>query len=229
MHIHRDELKTLEKDLVRLKSGEELPCDAIVCGTGWKPSLQFFDNEQLSDLGLPVPLEHEPPEIMRHWKTLCDAADEDIHSRFPLLAHPPDHPHHEPETTTCRLYQGMAPLNDKSILFMNHVNTGNKILVAEAQALWSVAHFDEHIALPSREVMERRVATWVAFSRRRYLSSGVLGNGINFESVTYADALLEEMGLAAHKKGWWRHWFEPFGPGDLGKAWGEYLGRYGVK
>lgn len=101
----------------------------------------ILDNEQLSNLGLPVPLEHEPPEMTQHWETLFGEADEDICSRFPLLARPPDHPHHKPETTTYRLYQGMAPLNDASIFFINHLNTGNKMLVAEAQALWSVALF----------------------------------------------------------------------------------------
>jgi dimethylaniline monooxygenase (N-oxide forming) len=44
-----------------------------------------------------------------------------------------------------------------------------------------------------------------------------------FETLTYADALLEEVGLSAHKKGWWKHWCEPFRPSDLGKAWAEYL------
>ncbi|KAF2182385.1 putative dimethylaniline monooxygenase [Zopfia rhizophila CBS 207.26] len=193
VYVHRDQVKSLDKNLVRLEGGEELECDAI------------------------------------HWEKLLQDADQDICSRFPLLANPPKHPHQKIDTTTYRLYQGMAPVQDDSILFMNHLNTGNKLLAAEVQALWAVAYFDKQMTFPSREDMEKSIATWVAFSRRRYLSNGELGNAINFESITYTDTLLEEMGLSAHKKGWRKQWFEPFRPSDLGKAWAEYLQKHGPK
>ena len=120
----------------------------------------------------------------------------------------------------------MVPVNDDSILFLNHITTSNKLLAAEAQAMWAVAYFDRQINVPPKECMENSIAQWVTFSRRRYLSTGILGNAIKFESITYTDALLEEMGLSAHKKDWWKQWFEPFRPGDLGKAWAEYLERF---
>lgn len=97
------------------------------------------------------------------------------------------------------------------------------MLVAEAQAMWAVAYFDKQITLPKRANMEKSIASWVAFSRRRYLSNGELGNAINFESITYTNTLLDQMGLLAHRKGWWKQWMEPFRPIDLGKAWSEYL------
>ncbi|OAG06210.1 flavin-binding monooxygenase-like protein-like protein [Paraphaeosphaeria sporulosa] len=226
VHIQRDQVRSLDRNLVQLEGGAELACDAIICGTGWIPSLRFFDNEQLLQLGLPMPLEDEPSEVADRWESLLQDGDRHICSRFPLLANPPKHSHRGVSTTTYRLYHGMAPINDDSILFMNHLNTGNKMLAAEVQAMWAVAYFDKQITLPSREDMERSVATWVAFSRRRYLSNGGLGNAINFETITYADALLDDMGLAAHKKSWWQQWFEPFRPSDLGKAWAEYLQKH---
>lgn len=229
VYVHRDQIRSLDKNIVRLEGGGELECDAIVCGTGWNPSLQFFETEQLVELGLPTPLEDEPSDISQHWENLLRDADQVICSKFPLLANPPKHTHQKIDTTTYRLYQGMAPVQDDSILFMNHLGTGNKLLVAEAQALWAVAYFDKQMTLPSRHDMEKIIAEWIAFSRRRYLSNGELGNAINFESITYTDRLLEEMDLLAHKKGWLKHWFEPFRPCDLGKAWAEYLQKHGRK
>lgn len=180
-------------------------------------------------LGLPLPLADEPNEVTQHWAKLLQDADKDICSRFPLLANPPEHVHQKIDTTTYRLYQGMAPIEDESILFMNHLNTGNKMLAAEVQAQWAVAYFDKKIAIPPKQEMEAKIATWIAFSRRRYLSNGELGNAINFESITYTDSLLEEMGLSAHKKSWKAQWFEPFRPSDLGKAWAEYMEKHGPK
>ncbi|PVH98330.1 flavin-binding monooxygenase-like protein-like protein [Periconia macrospinosa] len=226
VYIHRDQIKSLNENTVFLEGGEKILCDAIVCGTGWIPSLQFFDNTQLLNLGLPTPLGSEPSKELQHWERLFQEADQNICTKFPLLANPPKHPHQKASTTPYRLYQGMAPIDDSSILFLNHLITGNMLLCAEAQSLWAVAYFDKTITLPSKEDMEKHIATWVAFSRRRYLSNGELGNAINFESITYVDALLKEMGLTAHQKPWRKQWFDPFRPSDLGKAWAEYLLKY---
>lgn len=225
VYIHRDEVKLLTENAVLMEDGGKILCDAIVCGTGWVPSLQFFDNAQLLNLGLPTMPQEESNTELERWDKLFQEADKEICLKFPLLANPPKHPHQQPSTTTYRLYQGMAPVEDSSILFINHLNTGNMLMCAEAQSLWAVAYFDKKLTLPAKKDIERNIATWVAFSRRRYLSNGELENAINFETITYVDALLKEMGLSAHEKGWWKQWFEPFRPSDLGKAWTEYLNK----
>lgn len=226
VYVHRNDIKSLGRNTVLLERGNELECDAIVCGTGWKPSLQFFDNGHRSKLGLPMPLDHESSDAFRLWGKLLQDADKDICSRFPLLKNPPTHPHQESDTTAYRLYRGMLPIDDGSILFMNHVNTGNKLFVAEAQAMWAVAYFDKQVALPSKDEMEKDIAKCIAFSRRRYLSTGQLGNAINFESITYVDALLKDIELSAHQKVWWKDWFQSVRPGDLGEAWAEYRQKH---
>jgi dimethylaniline monooxygenase (N-oxide forming) len=150
-------------------------------------------------------------------------ADKKLCSMYPMLENPPPHPHTRVTTTPYRLYQGMVPTHDDSILFMNHIVTGNKLLAADIQAMWAVAYFDKKISLPSVDDMEKEIALWVTYSRRRYLSSGELGNNLAFESITYTDLLLKQLDLTAHKKGFWKETFEPFRPSDLGKAWKEYL------
>jgi dimethylaniline monooxygenase (N-oxide forming) len=150
-------------------------------------------------------------------------ADKKLCSMYPMLENPPPHPHTRVATTPYRLYQGMVSAHDDSILFMNHIVTGNKLLAADVQAMWAVAYFDKKISLPSVDDMEKEIALWVTYSRRRYLSSGELGNNLAFESITYTDLLLKQLDLTAHKKGFWKETFEPFRPSDLGKAWKEYL------
>jgi dimethylaniline monooxygenase (N-oxide forming) len=208
--------------VVHLAGGEELQSDAILCGTGWSPSIQFFDEEELVRLGLP----HDPNagsfSTSEKWSKLDAEADNIITTTFPLLADPPPHTHRYSSTTPYRLYYGMLPIADDSILMMNHIQSGNKMLVAEAQAMWAVAYFDGQIKISPVKEMKEKIALWVAFSRRRYLSNGEMGNNVAFESITYADMLLKDMGLSAHSKGWWKDTFEPFWPRDLGRAWAEY-------
>jgi dimethylaniline monooxygenase (N-oxide forming) len=206
-----------------LMDGTQIPCDVVLCGTGWKPGIEFFSAEYLVELGLPHQLKDEPDEMTLKWEKLLSEADEIITKRFRILANPPAHPHKHIQTTPYRLYNGMAPLNDDTILFMNHITAGNKIFAAEAQAIWAVAYFDRSVVLPAIGEREKEIATWIAWCKRRYLSNGERGNFAAFDSVPYADKLLKDVGLTGHRKGWLRDVFEPFFPGDLGKAWKEYL------
>jgi dimethylaniline monooxygenase (N-oxide forming) len=229
VQVYRDEIKSLNEKVVRLEGGLEFPCDAILCGTGWHPSIEFFDNQLLIQLGLPHNKKDDPEEDREKWSKLTDEADKEICDMLPMLANPPPAPIKKTSRTPYRLYQGIAPIHDDSIVILNHVLTGNKLLAAEVQAIWAVAYFDKHIALPSVEEREKDIARWIVYSRRRYLSNGQLGNAINFDSITYADRLLKELGLSAHNKSWWNQQFEPFWPRDLGRAWVEYLKKYKKK
>ncbi|KAF7512753.1 hypothetical protein GJ744_000320 [Endocarpon pusillum] len=225
--VYRDEVKMLSNKTLYLKDGTHFLCDAVLCGTGWKPGIEFFNTDFLVKLGLPHRKEDEPYEMTAKWDKLTLEADEKVTKKFLLLANPPAHPHKHVQTTPYRLYNNIAPLNDDSILFMNHVTAGNKLFAAEAQAIWAVAYFDKNIVLPSIEEREKGIATWIAWCRRRYLSNGERGNFAAFDSVPYVDKLLEDIGATAHRKGWWRDLFEPFMPANLGKAWKEYLEQCG--
>lgn len=60
--IYQSDLRELDLGLVRLESGEEIPTDVLLCGTGWLPSLDFFDTDLLIKLDLPHEIAHEPAE-----------------------------------------------------------------------------------------------------------------------------------------------------------------------
>lgn len=211
---------------LHLGDGTHFLCDAVLCGTGWKVGIEFFDTDLRVKLDLPHREEDEPYETTARWEKLTLEADEKIRKQFPLLANPPKHTLKRTYRTPFRLYKCLAPLKDDSILFMNYITASSKLFAAEAQAIWAVAFFDKNIVLPSIEEREKEIAAWIAWNRRRYLSNGQLGMFVVFDTVPYVDGLLNDIGVTAHRKGWIRDIFEPFMPADLGKAWGEYLNRH---
>ena len=212
---------------MQLKSGEEIPSDALLCGTGWTPSLEFFDQDLLIKLDLPHQLKDDPVEYAERWRELEKKADQKVLKQFPLLANPPEHYHKPMQTTPYRLYNGIAPVRDDSIVFLNHVVVGNKFRAAEVQAIWATAYLDKSFTLPTLQEREADIALATAWSRRRYLSNGEWGNCMTFESVGYTDKLLQELGFASHRKGWFSDFFTPNTAHDLRGIRGEYIAKYG--
>ncbi|KAH9904694.1 putative dimethylaniline monooxygenase [Xylariomycetidae sp. FL2044] len=227
VHVHRGGVKRLDGSELYLddEDGTHFPCDAVLCGTGWKKGLDdMFDNNTRRQLGLPHPKDAEPREETAKWEKLVAEADEQILRRFVMLRNPPKHYHKYETRTPYRLYHTMAPVHDDSILIMNHVVAGSKMFAAEAQAIWAVAYWDKAFTLPSVAEREADIAHMIAWNKRRYLSNGELGNFAPFDSIPYVDRLLDEIGLRSHReKGWLGNMFAPVMPGDLGRAWHEYL------
>lgn len=227
VEIYHDEIFELKHRLVRLKSGEEIRSDAILCGTGWTPSLDFFDQELRVKLGLPHRLEDNDFDRAQKWAELEKEAEQAVLNRFALLKNPPPHHHKSPTTTPYRLHRGIAPLHDDSIVFINHVVVSNKWRAAECQAIWATAYLDKLIALPTVEKMEAEIALNVAFSRLRYLSNGELGHCMTFETIGYTDQLLEDIGMSSHRRGWFSDFFQPCTARDFRGLREEYICKYG--
>lgn len=224
--MYRGEVKLLSGNELYLndENGTHFPCDAVLCGTGWKRGVDMFDHSTLMALGLPFPKTIEPQEETAKWEKLIGDADEQVVRRFVMLRNPPKHYHKYDSRTPYRLYQTMAPIHDDSILFMNHVVAGAKLFAAEAQAIWAVAYWDKAFKLPSAADREKDIAHMIAWNKRRYLSNGELGHFAAFDSVPYVDRLLDEIGLTEHRnKGWLGNMFSPIMPADLGRVWQEYL------
>lgn len=227
VQIYQDDIRELDRRLVRLKGGEEIPTDVLLCGTGWTPSLEFFDRDHLIKLGLPHPIEDEPADEADKWARLEQEADQRVIQHLPQLAHPPACYRKPIDSTPYRLYNGIAPLGDDSIVFIGHMNSVNIFRAAECQAIWATAYLDKHLALPPLEDREADIALFVTWCRRRYLSNGRLGNWILFEPTRYADHLLHQVGLSSHRKGWFEDFFVPTSAADLRGLREEYKAKYG--
>jgi dimethylaniline monooxygenase (N-oxide forming) len=231
VQVYLDDIASLEKHLVRLKSGEGVPSDVLLLGTGWVPSLNFFDQELLTKLDLPHNPTSEPAEQAEKWDRLEKEADKKVLDTFPQLANPPKGYFKKPNPTTpYRLYNGMAPLSDasdRSIVFIGHVLVPNYFRVTEPQAVWATAYLDGKLELPVEEEMQKEVALFTAWCRRRYLSNGEKGNHMVFEMPGYVDKLLAELGMKSHRRGWFLDYFGAGTMVDLRSVGEEYVKKYG--
>ena len=226
--IYRSDIRTMKEKTILLEDGREVHSDVLFCGTGWNQHYPFLSKEQILEFGLPHdPIEDEKEESQR-WDALLDAADRQVLTQFPVLANPPPNLKFQAESTGTRLYNGMVPQGDDSIVFIGHVKTSNAFRTAEAQAVWTTAYFDKTLRLPPTEQMEREIAYMNAFSRRRYPSHGATGSYFHYDLVGYTDKLLRDVGLTSHRKGpWWSDLTFPCLASDLKDIKDEYISRLG--
>ncbi|KAL8838533.1 MAG: hypothetical protein Q9170_002113 [Blastenia crenularia] len=227
VQVYHADIEILKTGIIRLKDGETVESDAILCGTGWVPSLDFFDQDMLAELGIPQPLEDYPPEEAKKWDALEKDADQEVLKRFPILANPPEHYHNPVTHTPYHLFNGIAPLNDPSIAFVGHVLVANYFRVAECQAIWATAYLDGNFNLPPLEERQREVALMVAWCRRRYLSNGDRGHWMSADQTGYTDNLFRQLGLSSHRGFWLWDSFLPSRMKDLQGLRGEYIAKFG--
>ncbi|KAL8710424.1 MAG: hypothetical protein Q9220_005025 [cf. Caloplaca sp. 1 TL-2023] len=225
--VYRQDIDMLDEGIIRLQNGEDVRSDAILCGTGWVPSLRFFDTDLAAELGIPQPVNTYPREEAEKWSDLEKAADHEVIERFPLLADPPEHYRTPITHTPYRLYSGIAPLEDSSIAFVGHVLIANYFRVSECQAMWATAYIDGKIKLPSLEARRKDVALFVAWCRRRYLSNGDRGHWMSAEQTGYTDRLFHQMGLSSHRRFWLWDSFSPSSKKDLHRVRAEYIKKHG--
>ncbi|ESZ98416.1 hypothetical protein SBOR_1197 [Sclerotinia borealis F-4128] len=229
VRIYRNDVISYRDNIITLDDDTELFADEFLLGTGWDTKHRMFSPALGQSLGLPhFPVVQNQKETDL-WKQLHEDADRQVIANFPLLKHPP--PHREPSpstTTTQKLYKGIAPLEDPSIAFLGAIDISNSFRAAETQAIWTTAYFDGNINLPPLEQMQKEVAYMHAFSQRRYPTRGQKGDCFFFELVWYTDALLHEVGLSSHRKGWWADLVEPCLASDLKGMKDEYKKKYGL-
>ena len=218
----------MKQNSIILDDESEILADAVLCGTGWSSAYPFFSSNQACSLGLPHLQEDDSDEEARLWESLLRSADERVLHEFPMLAHPPPHKVPETSTTTARLYNCVAPLEDYSIAFLGRAHLSNSFRTSEAQAIWATAYFDRNMKMPTTEKARENIAYMNAFSRRRYPSRGAAGDYLFFELIWYTDKLLEEAGIKSHRKGWWSDFVDPCLVNDFKDTVAEYKEKFGL-
>lgn len=215
-------------------SGETIKSDALLLGTGWRNSLDYMSPSLRADLGLPHPLtadlNNDQVNTSQNWSGREQSADKDIIASFPALADPPKHVRTPTNESPFRLYNLTIPVNDESRSFacIGQISTTNYFRTGEIQSLWVTAYFDGHLTLPPLEERKDQVAHFVAWNRRRYLSSGNAGNSVVFDTWRYTDRLLQDLGLKSHLKGMFGHLFSPNRAQDYAELRAEYIELYGT-
>jgi len=228
VHAYRSDIQTMESKVIILEDGSKVPADILFCGTGWSQNYPFLTQEQVVSFGLPHLPEDDPEPVSNAWASLSEAADRQVLLEFPKLANPPEHYTVARNITPSRLYNGIAPLDDDSIVFVGHVILSNAFRPAEAQAIWVTAYLDSKIRLPARDEAMKEVAYVNAFSKRRYPAHGATGNYFHLDLVGYTDKLLADVGLTSHKqKGSWANFVDPCLASDYKDMKDEYLKKHG--
>lgn len=100
-----------------------------------------------------------------------------MNSLLPILQSPPDTVRRSTERRPWRLYRRLISPNlteagDRSVIFPGQIHSVYTPLVAELQALWGIAFMLGWIDVPQREEQELEIATWNAWTRKRYLEQG---------------------------------------------------------
>lgn len=223
--VHYDEVLSLSQGQLNLKSGSAIEADALLLGTGWDHSLSYLSASTRATLGLPFP-RTSTENAWDGWPNLETRADTTIIGRFPDLAQPPMHVHPQARDEPFRLYNLIAPVGDttRSIVCIGQLSTSNYFRTTEVQSLWATAYFDQILELPSLEAQRADVAKFVAWNRRRYLTSGDQAFNVSLDTIAYNDKLLAQLGMTSHLKGigWWQFWFRSCRAADLAGLIDEY-------
>jgi dimethylaniline monooxygenase (N-oxide forming) len=172
--VHRTEITHFgDNNKVHLKNGTTLDTDQAILCTGWTHNLGLFDEKTRIEYGLP-----SKADFNEKWQKLDAEGDEIVLDKLPYLRkNAPDTVNSASQKRPWRLYRRlispvMAAKGDRSIFFPGQIHSVYTPLVAEAQALWGVAFLLGRIDIPDQREMEKEVAVWCAWTRRRYLEQG---------------------------------------------------------
>lgn len=228
--IHLTEISSLtDGNIVSLRNGAQYETDYIVLCTGFDKSYQTFSKEQLEAYGI-MP----NPDEAEKWTELETDAEKTINQLLPAIKDSPlkgrEYVHDNSERGTLHgpsrhyrrlIIPSLAAQGDRSIYFPGFIHTIYTPLVSEVQALWGVAFLLGLQDLPSQPGMEREVAEWNVWARKRYLAQGrkhayciwdwlsvsdlhsipiIHQARENANLVQYIDLLLEDLGIKTQRK-----------------------------
>jgi dimethylaniline monooxygenase (N-oxide forming) len=236
--VYRASPTRLVKGGMQLESGQVLRADAVVYATGWRSSIDFFDEDEAAQLGIPVPLNRQDVDAEKLWDSLESKADMLVTNALPRLAeYPKPEMDRENGTTQFRMYrQVISPriLNrqDRSITFVGYVANSQTSICSEILALWAVAWMEDVLPkpLPTEAQMQADVAKVNAWMTRRYGARGRRDPEIILEIQTFLDQLMEDLALKVHRKnrgffGPLVEWVVPYEPSDYKGMIEEFLTR----
>ena len=219
VNVHIGNIDSLSENTVNLSNGSIDNVDVLACCTGWKaePPIKFMPAEVLNTMGIPgsPPLSPELSGRARQYV---------LQERRLLEAGParqsvekletPDNSTKSGQLGPYRLYRYVVPAHsefmvDRNIAFLGMHLSVHAIMVAQVQALWITAFFEDKIPhLQSGNIRQDEIeldtARHVEYQKlRRPRGAGGHGAGfpdLVFDSVPYIDSLMDDLGLNRRRK-----------------------------
>jgi dimethylaniline monooxygenase (N-oxide forming) len=247
-HTH---ISSMNGRTLHLANNEAIAADAVIFATGWKHPYPLMFSPSLSpDLGIPSPPSSQSLPYREHWSALDTAAEQEILTQYPILAHPPQNLnlHLKPAAQCARFFRFMVPptlaaQNDHTIIFLGNLHAQSTPLFSEICALWAVAYLEDlfpanspiNDLLKDSAAMEREAARSNAWARKRHLSLAVVPM-VTFKMREVIDLLLRDLGVEPERhrmkmkgfgwwgwKGWCREWFTGYSPVHYSGVLEEFL------
>jgi len=255
--VHIADVASLSGSGVHLSNGAVINADTFVCCTGWDvlPPIQFLPEAVAEELGFPAT---SPSIQTKERQEMVLVARAQILKTVPSLSSGPmktlpesaaapmgthEAKHRASPRSNYELYRFMVPPSQKSFQHRNIAIIGahlavNAITVAQAQALWITAYFNDKIdhlspAQISRREIEYQTILHAEYCRLRHPPAGG-GAGhkcpdLVFDGLLYTDLLLQDLGLeVGRKKSWWRELVCRYLPNDYQGLVGEWKGQQNI-
>jgi hypothetical protein len=244
--VHIADVKSLSEGIVHLSNGLNLRADALICCTGWKvdPSINFLPRETTVEVGLPGEQTSEDPTTKRAKQQVL--RDNPCLRRRPKRTLPIEIP---PSASVSisrntsrayRLYRFLVPcgerfLNLRNIAFIGTHLSVNAIMVAQVQALWITAFFQDEIEYLKSHKIDYEAVQYETILHREYCKirhppeAGGAGErcpDLVFDSIPYVDMLLNDLGMnPLRKRGGWKEIFHRYLPVDFKGLVKEWIGK----
>lgn len=230
--IHVSDVLSLSTDRVNLSNGEILKADVLVCCTGWntEPPIRFYPGDIAASLGLRGSSEEANEDVGR--------AEQEIHHEIQYLrtlprrtpnAPTPMGGSPKPTSRSVQLYRLVVPsqplfLERRNVAFIGLHSSIHAMVVAQAQALWITAFFQERVKHLTASRIDLDAVRYSSIFHsvygriRRPRECGGAGDkypDLVFDSIPYVDCLLTDLGLESRRKRrWWKEVFERYLPRD---------------
>ncbi|KAK3291025.1 uncharacterized protein B0H64DRAFT_451666 [Chaetomium fimeti] len=209
--VHRTGIESFTDNKVHLSDGTQVSTDYVVLCTGFDKSYQPFSRELQRTFGLTNDLD---PADQERWAKAEARAEVAVDNKLPTLRNPPlssgqvessvhreAGSNHGPSRHYRRLIvPGMAAEGDRSIVFPGFIHSIYTPMVSEVQALWGSAFLLGLLDPPDQAEMEREVAEWNVWSRKRYPAQGRKHAYAIFDFLSYIDTLLKDLGINTRRK-----------------------------
>ncbi|ETI25107.1 hypothetical protein G647_04478 [Cladophialophora carrionii CBS 160.54] len=235
INIHIGDVTSLSGNKVLLSNGIVLVADTFVSCTGWKvaPPIEFLPESITAELGIPGLGGSEDTSLLEHAVEEISGAVPELQAgpvkTLPEGSAPITSTRDSKTSTPYRLYRFMVPptlkyLELRNIAFIGAHLALNAIAVAQAQALWLTAFFEDgipHLERSKFDVndIQYRTILQSEYCRLRHPPAGG-GAGercpdLVFDGLLYTDLLLRDVGLETfRKRGRWQELFHRYLPKD---------------
>ena len=233
--IHIADVEYLSPEAIHLSDSSSIKADVLVCATGWNftPNISFLPSNLEEEIGISKPSSSDP---------IIVSADKELLKRFPEFEDSPMKRIQEAtlsdkqatstkESPTWILYHGLVPprfVSSRNFAYAGLALGLRGFLLAQTQALWMTAFFDDRLSTPLSSEDEASKQALLQSRFYKWRAPNGLGNRCTdmvFEIVPYVDTLLRELGLETRRKRGWAEIFQSYGVGDYSNLVQEWINK----